>query len=144
MPMPIGKSTLHYRNPAEGKKMMIRTFHLALALACCVASGPAVAAGDPAAGKVLFARCSICHSTDAGVNKIGPSLHGVVGRPSATVASFNYSPAMHNAHKVWDEAQLDAYIADPRAVVPNTKMIFLGIKSETDRQNLIAYLATLK
>ena len=51
---------------------------------------------------------------------------------------------MQNAHKVWDEAQLDVYITDPRAVVPGTKMIFPGPKSETDRQNLIAYLATLK
>ena len=124
---------------------MSGSFHLALALACCVASGTALAAGDPAAGKTLFAtRCSGCHSPDAGVNKIGPSLHDIVGQPSAKVANFNFSPAMQNAHKVWDEAQLDAFIADPRASVPNNKMIFLGIKSETDRQNLIAYLATLK
>jgi cytochrome c len=123
--------------------MMIRIFHLALA--CCVASGPALAAGDATAGKALFTtRCSICHSTDAGVNKIGPSLHAIVGQPSAAVANYSFSPAMQNAHKVWDEAQLDAFIADPRASVPNTKMVFLGLKSETDRQNVIAYLATLK
>jgi cytochrome c len=123
--------------------MMIRSFHLALAF--CLASGSAFAAGDPAAGKALFAtRCSICHSTDAGVNKIGPSLHGIVGQPSAAVANYSFSPAMQNAHKVWDAAQLDAFIADPRVSVPNTKMVFLGLKSETDRQNLIAYLATQK
>jgi cytochrome c len=118
---------------------------LGVALAfCCVAASPAFAAGDPAAGKVVFAKCGICHSADAGVNKIGPSLHGIVGRQSATIPNFSYSPAMQNAHKVWTEEQLDVYITDPRATVPNTKMIFPGLKSETDRQNLIAYLATLK
>jgi cytochrome c len=116
----------------------------ALALACCVTGGGAFAAGDPAAGKVVFAKCAICHSPDAGVNKISPSLHGIVGRQSVSVPNFSYSPAMQNAHKVWDEKQLDVYITDPRADVPGTKMIFPGIKSETDRQNLIAYLATLK
>jgi cytochrome c len=122
---------------------MKQAFGVALAF-CCVVASPAFAAGDPAAGKVVFAKCAICHSADAGVNKIGPSLHGIVGRQSASIPNFTYSPAMQNAHKVWSDAQLDAYIADPRAVVPNTKMIFPGIKSETDRQNLIAYLATLK
>jgi cytochrome c len=122
---------------------MKQAFRMALAL-CCVAASPAFAAGDPAAGKVVFAKCGICHSADAGVNKIGPSLHGIVGRQSATIPNFSYSPAMQNAHKVWTEEQLDVYITDPRATVPNTKMIFPGIKSETDRQNLIAYLATLK
>jgi cytochrome c len=126
------------------EKAMNQALRAALALAFCMTGGTAFAAGDPAAGKVVFAKCGICHSPDAGVNKIGPSLHGIVGRQSASIANFSYSPAMQNAHKVWDEKELNVYITDPHADVPGTKMIFPGIKSDTDRQNLIAYLATLK
>jgi cytochrome c len=126
------------------EKAMNQALRAALALACCLTGGTAFAAGDSAAGKVVFAKCGICHSPDAGVNKIGPSLHGIVGRQSASIPNFSYSPAMQNAHKVWDEKQLDVYITEPHADVPGTKMIFPGIKSDTDRQNLIAYLATLK
>jgi cytochrome c len=125
--------------------MMKQVFRVVLALAFSgVAGGAALAAGDAAAGKVLFMKCAICHSPDAGVNKIGPSLHGVVGRHSASIPNFTYSPAMQSANKVWDEAELDTYLTNPSALVPGTKMIFPGFKSETDRQNIIAYLATLK
>jgi cytochrome c len=51
---------------------------------------------------------------------------------------------MAAANKVWDEKELDTYLTDPKAEVPGTKMLFIGIKDPTDRQNLIAYLATLK
>jgi cytochrome c len=118
---------------------------LTLAALSLLIPGRASAAGDPAAGKTVFQQnCAICHSPDAGVNKIGPSLHGVVGRKSGSVANFSYSPAMKAADKTWDPQTLDAYIADPRKMVPGTKMIFPGLKSETERQNLIAYLDTLK
>ena len=100
--------------------------------------------GDAAAGKEIFKKCALCHSPDAGVNKVGPSLHGIVGRHSGSIETFNYSPGMKSFDKVWDPAQLDAYLVDPRSVVPGTKMIFPGLKDEKDRQNVIAYLATLK
>ena len=106
--------------------------------------GAAYAAGDAKAGAEVFKKCALCHSPDAGVNKVGPSLHGVVGRHSASLQNYAYSPAMKSANKTWDAATLDAYLADPRAMVPGTKMIFPGLKSETDRQNVIAYLETLK
>lgn len=100
------------------------------------------AAGDAEAGKTSFNRvCGACHSVAEGQNKIGPSLHGVVGRPAAQVAGFNYSPAMRDSGKTWDEATLDAYLENPRAYVPGTRMILAGIRSEAERQNIIAYLA---
>ena len=102
------------------------------------------AAGDAAAGEQLFKKCAICHSPQAGVNKIGPSLFGIVGRKSATIETFNYSDAMKAANKTWDEATLDTYLTDPKALVPGTKMIFPGFKDPADRANVIAYLATLK
>jgi cytochrome c len=117
----------------------------ALALGSLVAmvAGPAVAA-DVEAGKTAFKKCALCHTTETGKNKIGPSLFGIVGRKSATVENFNYSEAMKNFDHTWDEGTLDEYLADPRGTVPGTKMIFPGIKEKTERDDVIAYLETLK
>ena len=109
-----------------------------------LAATSARADGDAAAGKVVFNKCSICHSGDAGVNRIGPSLHGVVGRQSGSVENFNYSPAMKATNWTWTPEQLDKYLTDPKATVPGNHMIFPGLKDPNDRANLIAYLETLK
>ena len=103
-----------------------------------------VAAADVDAGKEDFKKCALCHTAEAGKNKIGPSLFGVVGRKSASLENYNYSEAMKQFDHTWDPETLDKYLADPRAVVPNTKMIFPGIKDEKERQDVIAYLETLK
>jgi cytochrome c len=103
------------------------------------------AAGDAEAGKTAFnRRCAVCHSVAEGQNKVGPSLHGVVGRHSASVAGFNYSPAMKGADKTWDAAAIDSYLQDPKSYVPGNRMILAGIKDEAERQNIIAYLETQK
>lgn len=110
-----------------------------------VAMVPAVAsAQDAEAGKAVFNKCRACHSLDAGKNMVGPSLHGVVGRKAGTAPGFNYSDAMKNSGKTWDAATLDAYITDPKAAIPGNKMVFVGIKDEADRKNLIAFLGTQK
>ncbi len=114
------------------------------AVGMALAAGAAKSAGDAEAGKVVFKKCAICHSSEAGQNKIGPSLFGVVGRPSASVSGFSYSDAMKGFNHSWDEATLDAYLTNPREVVPGTKMIFVGIKDQRERADLIAYLMTLK
>jgi cytochrome c len=103
-----------------------------------------VAAADVEAGKADFKKCALCHTTEAGKNKIGPSLFGIVGRKAASVENFNYSEAMKKFDHTWDAQTLDTYLADPRATVPGTKMIFPGIKDEKERQDVIAYLETLK
>jgi cytochrome c len=101
-------------------------------------------AADVEAGKTDFKKCALCHTTEAGKNKIGPSLFGIVGRKAASVDNFNYSEAMKKFDRTWDAETLDTYLADPRAIVPETKMIFPGIKDEKERQDVIAYLETLK
>ena len=116
---------------------------LALAVLLSVVSTAAWADGDAAAGKIVFNKCAICHSPEAGVNKVGPSLHGIVGRHSASLATYNYSPAMKATNWDWTEEKLNTYLVNPRAVVVGTKMIFPGLPSETDRANVIAYLKTL-
>jgi cytochrome c len=116
---------------------------VALNILAAVAAGSAMAA-DVEAGKTAFKKCALCHTTEEGKNKIGPSLFGIVGRKSATLDNFNYSEAMKKFDHTWDEATLDEYLADPRGVVPGTKMIFPGIKDKTERDDVIAYLETLK
>jgi cytochrome c len=103
------------------------------------------ATGDEAAGKVLFTqKCGICHSVEQGKNKIGPSLYGVVGRKAGSLDSYTYSDAMKNANRTWDQATLNDYLTNPRQKIPGIKMIFAGLPEESDRQNVIAYLDTLK
>jgi cytochrome c len=107
-------------------------------------SSRALAAGDPAAGqKVFTTHCAACHATEAGQNKIGPSLAGIVGSKSGTVPGFNFSTGMKNADITWDDAELNKFLANPSADVHGTKM-FVNLPSESDRQNVIAYLQTLK
>ena len=112
--------------------------------ALLLGSSAALAAGDPAAGQKVFAsRCIACHTTESGVNKIGPSLAGVFGRKSGSEAGFNYSPALKAANITWDEKTLDQFLQNPAGDVHGTKM-FVNLPSSEDRQNVIAYLQTLK
>lgn len=127
--------------------MLARTmmFALASAAAGLLAFGPSSwAAGDAAAGKKIFQTCLLCHTDQKGHNKVGPSLFDIVGRHSASLPDYNYSDAMKNFDKVWTPEELDTYLTNPREVVKGTKMIFPGIKDEKSRQDLIAYLETLK
>jgi cytochrome c2 len=96
-------------------------------------------------GAQLFKiNCAVCHSAEAGQNKVGPSLFGVIGRKAGTSADYAYSEAMKNSGITWTSDQLDKYLANPKSVVPNTKMIFLGLKNPDDRKAIVDYLASLK
>jgi cytochrome c2 len=111
-----------------------------------LAAAPALAQDDlAAAGEQVFKRCAACHMVGPDAkNRVGPELNGIVGRPAGTLEGFSYSKAMVEAGAgglAWDDATLDAYLADPKAMVKGTKMAFAGLKSEEDRQAVIAYLA---
>jgi cytochrome c len=109
-----------------------------------VLSADSAAAADVAAGKETFKKCALCHTNEPGKNKVGPSLFGIVGRKSASLTNYHYSDAMKNFDHIWTVQTLDTYLTDPHAMVPGTKMIFPGIKDKAERDNLIAYLETLK
>lgn len=98
--------------------------------------------GDAAAGEKIFRRCQSCHSADAGMNGVGPSLHGVVGRKAGVVPGFHYSTANEKSGLVWSEAELFAYLKAPQKVVPGTYMTFPGLPKPQDRADVIAYLKT--
>lgn len=96
--------------------------------------------GTAAAGRTVFAQCRTCHVTDPGVNRIGPSLAGIVGRAAGTVPGFAYSPANSGSGITWTKEKLFQYLENPQRVVPGTKMIFPGIPDAQRRADLIAYL----
>jgi cytochrome c len=110
----------------------------------CAASSQGVLAQDKAKdGEAIFKRtCAVCHATEPGKNKIGPSLAGIVGSKSGEVPGFAFSDAMKKAGLTWDEATLDKYLTDPKSLVPGNKMIFVGLKKPEEREAVIAYLKT--
>lgn len=108
--------------------------------AVLIASNASAAGNDLEHGKTVFARCVACHDLNTGATRLGPSLKGIVGRKSGSVANFAYSPAMKGSNKVWNAATLDAFLTSPMKYVPGTRMPFAGIPSAQDRADLIAYL----
>ena len=110
------------------------------ALAVIVGLSAGAMAQDLKSGEATFKQCVACHSLEAGKNKIGPSLHGVMGRPAGAAEGFAYSDAMKSSGLVWDEATLTEYLRAPKKLVPGTKMVFVGVKKEDKLQDLIAYL----
>ena len=96
--------------------------------------------GDAAKGKTDFLTCQTCHAIDAGVNKIGPSLHAVVGRHAGIIPGFNYTPANKDSGITWSEEKLFQYLENPQRVVPGTKMTFAGWSDPQKRADVIAYL----
>ncbi len=113
-----------------------------------MASGAAAAeasavmpAGDAERGKRFYILCQACHTISAGgMNKVGPNLHGVVGRAAAQAEGFVYSEALANAGLTWDAATLNQWIARPAELVPGTTMVFAGIADAQQRADLIAYI----
>ena len=98
--------------------------------------------GDAVKGKIDFLTCTTCHAIDAGVNKIGPSLHAVVGRKAGIIPGFTYTAANKNSGITWTEEKLFQYLEKPQRVVPGTKMTFAGWSDPQKRADVIAYLKT--
>jgi len=97
---------------------------------------------DLDAGEKQFNKCRACHTiTPDGMNMTGPHLYGVFGRHAATAKGYTYSDAMQKHDVTWNFNTLDVYLKAPQQVVKGTKMGFMGIADDTDRRNLIAYLA---
>ncbi|MCO6056779.1 c-type cytochrome [Pseudomonas sp. MOB-449] len=116
-----------------------------IAAGLALASSLAFAQGDAAKGQALFAaQCGFCHSTEAGKNLMGPSLHGVYGRASAQAPGFRYSAPLKGAGLEWNDANLDKWLTSPAALLPGNLMMYPGQSGAQERQDLIAYLKSLK
>ncbi|MEJ8571183.1 cytochrome c family protein [Microbaculum marinum] len=109
---------------------------------------PSRAAGDAGNGQDLFRLCNACHEIGPDArNRVGPILNNIVGRRAATRSGYSYSAGMREAGSegfVWTVENLDGYIENPRAFLRGTKMAFSGMADAEQRQDLIAYLKTLK
>lgn len=107
-------------------------------------STAAHAAGDAERGRREFLRCAACHTAAPNVHKSGPSLATVWQRKAGTVDGFaNYSSALKSATVVWNESTLDAWLRDPKALIPGNQMVMRGISDAGVRRDLIEYLRSL-
>ncbi len=114
---------------------------LLVAAVMTVASVGVASAQDLAAGAASFKKCAACHDVGPSAkNKVGPVLNGLDGRKSGSVAGYNYSEANKASGITWNEESFIDYIKDPKAKIPNTKMVFAGIKNETEAKALWAHL----
>jgi cytochrome c len=116
---------------------------LAALCATLLLVGKACADGDPDRGEVRFQECAACHKLDAGVNGIGPSLHGIFERKAGELSDFRYSPALKRSGIAWSPQTLEAYLTDPQALVPGNRMPYAGMADPRDRADLIAYLVKM-
>lgn len=126
------------------KKVLVLT-----AAALAMAIGAAHAEGDPAAGEKVFKKCMACHAVGPGAkNKAGPALNGVVGSVIGSHPDdYQFSKALKDlgaAGKVWDDANLTAWLTSPKAFAPGTKMAFAGLKNPKEIEDVIAYLKTFE
>lgn len=96
--------------------------------------------GDLARGEARFRECAACHWLEAGVNEVGPSLHGLFSRKAGELGDFRYSPAMKRSGISWTPEALDKYLTDPQAFIPANRMPYAGLSNASDRADLIAYL----
>ncbi|WP_193142496.1 MULTISPECIES: c-type cytochrome [unclassified Meridianimarinicoccus] len=100
--------------------------------------------GDASRGQTLFSQCSGCHQVGAGaINRVGPHLNNIYGRPAAGLDGFAYSKSMVRAGAdglVWHLDTIDAYLENPRALVSRTRMSFRGFSDPQDRADVMAYL----
>ena len=127
---------------------LIKLLPLALLAAIVVSTGPAKADGDAAKGKKVFNRCRACHSIKPGKNMTGPSLFGVVGRKAGTAEGYTRYHGLKDANWTWTEKLLMEYLKDPRKFdkehTGKNSLMVLKLPKESDRENVIAYLKTLK
>lgn len=101
-----------------------------------------LAAADAGKGAKVFSKCKACHKVD-GSNGTGPYLNGVVGRDIGSADGFGYSAILTELEGDWTPEAMNAFLEDVKGYAPGTKMSFSGLKKETDRANLIAYLSGL-
>ncbi len=121
----------------------MKPYRLAALLLATAALTSQALAQDAEHGRQVYRVCQPCHVRDAETNKLGPHLKGVFGRTAGSVEGFRYSQAMRDAGArglVWDEKNLSEFLSSPKSKVPGTSMRFWGFWSQSEIDDIIAYL----
>lgn len=108
----------------------------------CTASAQNIEHGS----EIFKKRCALCHFSDKDQNRIGPTLHNIIGKAAASTANYSYSAAMRTAGKnglIWTKEKLEEYLHNPHKMVPGTKMAIIFMKNQNDLDDLYAYLASI-
>ena len=113
---------------------------LALASSVILLALGSASAADVKAGKKVFKKCKSCHTVKPEKNKVGPSLHGIIGNASGSVDGYKYSGTLASAGIVWTDENMAEFLKNPKEYLPGNKMSFPGLKKDEDIQNLIAYI----
>ena len=114
---------------------------LVFGAAVVAAMAATASAADLDNGKSIFNKCRACHQIGENAkNMVGPVLNGLFGRKAGSIEGFNYSEANKTSGITWDEATFREYIKNPKAKIPNTKMVFVGLSDDQDIDDLVAYL----
>jgi cytochrome c len=120
--------------------MMLRLSSAFAALLILAGTIPA-SAQDAAAGEKTFLKCRACHQVgETAKNGVGPKLNGLFGRKAGSIEGFNYSEANKTSNVVWTEDVFAKYIRDPKAFMPENKMVFPGLTADKDIADVTAYL----
>jgi len=111
---------------------------------CLIAAGVLLASSahgqNAQRGQKLFEECAACHSTERGVNGVGPSLAGALGRKAGENPEFRYSAALRRSGITWSAEKLNEFIADPQKTIPDNRMPYSGMPDAANRADLLAYL----
>ena len=120
-------------------KIIAATMSVVLTFAATMALAQS---GDATRGERLFnQQCKACHTVEkGGRNGIGPNLFGIFGQKAAAVDGFSFSEAMQKSGIVWDDKTMSDYLKDPKARVPDGKMVYAGLKQQAQLDDMIAYL----
>jgi cytochrome c len=108
-------------------------------------TGPATQTASADTRPDSFAQCAACHTVAKGApHGMGPNLWGIAGTKAGELAGYDFSPGLKASGLVWDEATLDKWLENPRALVPGTKMSFGGISDPAKRKELVTWLMQQK
>lgn len=146
----LGETARNFNCGMRGRRVRIAAAYAAvcaLAMVAPATGGQAqIAPVQPQGAKLFKNQCASCHSTIADETRVGPSLHGIMGRKAAALADYPYSDVLRQRGAeglVWTAENLDPWLANSGAFVPGNMMDF-HLADPQKRAAIVTYLSELK